>query len=180
MGLSLITSLLEISRRSGQPASGLVRLCFSLKSILKLQHSSSLPISSSLSNFHISAVEGSVCLWVLIVHDDNQTVGGHLFLNVLTYLLPAHPFVHPSTDRADKCVLWDGFRFLLVNTFKRKVSLNIGGCQGISSTHYTAVFVAKALIILMPLYPAGCPWLRLPEHQQRLHPVTPRPPAFGT
>lgn len=31
----------------------------------------------------------------------------------------------------------------------------------------------------MPLSPAGCPWIRLSEHQQWLHPFTPRPPSFG-
>ena len=31
----------------------------------------------------------------------------------------------------------------------------------------------------MPLSPAGCPWIRLSEHQQRLHPFTPRPPSLG-
>lgn len=31
----------------------------------------------------------------------------------------------------------------------------------------------------MPLSPAGCPWIRLSEHQQRLHPFTPGPPSFG-
>lgn len=70
-----------------------------------------------------SAVESSVCLWVLIVHDDSQTVGEHLFLNVYTNLPPAHPFVHPSADRY---LFWDGFYFLLVNTFRRKILLNIG------------------------------------------------------
>uniref|UniRef100_A0A8C5J4F7 VWFA domain-containing protein n=1 Tax=Junco hyemalis TaxID=40217 RepID=A0A8C5J4F7_JUNHY len=40
--------------------------------------------------------------------------------------------------------------------------------------------LAPPLIIVMPLSAAGCPWLRLPQHQQRLHPLTPRPPSFGT
>uniref|UniRef100_A0A8C3JU59 VWFA domain-containing protein n=1 Tax=Calidris pygmaea TaxID=425635 RepID=A0A8C3JU59_9CHAR len=46
-------------------------------------------------------------------------------------------------------------------------------------THYTAVFLAKALIILKPLSLAGCPWICLSEHQQWLHPFPPRPPSFG-
>lgn len=50
---------------------------------------------------------------------------------------------------------------------------------GYQCTHYTAMSLAKALIILMPFSPAGCPRIRLSEHQQWLHPFTPRPPSFG-
>lgn len=45
----------------------------------------------------VPAVDSLFCLWVVIFHEDNQTLGGHLFLNVYTNQLPAHPFVHPST-----------------------------------------------------------------------------------
>lgn len=66
---------------------------------------------------------------MVIVHDDSQDLGGHIFLNVYTNLLPAHPCVYPSTDRADRYLLWDGFYFLLVNTFKREIFLHIGGAR---------------------------------------------------
>lgn len=130
----------------------------------------------------VPAVDSLFCLWVVIFHEDNQTLGGHLFLNVYTNQLPAHPFVHPSTVSLlrvarDKCFGMDPIFFWSIPLKGKYFWILV--VPGYQCTHYTAMFLAKALIILMPFSPAGCPWIRLSEHQQRLHPFTPRPPSFG-
>lgn len=134
----------------------------------------------------MTAVESCFCLCMVIIHEDNLTLGGHLFLNVYTNQLPAHPSVHPSTvslrgqsgqwsrDKRFGCTIFSPGQYVE----KENIS-EYWWCQGIIGTHYTAVFLAKALIILMCFSPAGCPWICLSEHQQRIHPFTPRPPSFG-
>jgi len=91
-------------------------------------------IAHFLCSTALPAVESCFCLWVVIVHADNQTLGGHLFLNLYTNQLPAHPFVHPSIvsllrqrTEIQRQMVWDGPYFLLISTFKRKIFLSIGG-----------------------------------------------------
>lgn len=166
MGLIWVIALSEISCRSGQTVPALAWLCCSLKSILERE----------------AYATGWGSVWSCQHQNITQCSSADLASKGGIWDSPLqHGWSSQSSQRGrDKCF---GIKpvFCQWMPLIRKYFWIFWVGQGTSGNPYAAVFLAKAeLIILMPLSPAGCPWICLSEHQQWLHPLTPRPPSFGT